>query len=68
MKIPVENNTLVRDTDSGAILQTDVDKLNKHRAIRASIQDKETKIDTLIDRINKLETLVERMTNANHNS
>ena len=68
MKIPVENATYVRDTSTGAILETDMDKLNQHRAIRASIQDRDSKIDVLMDRINKLETLVERMTNANHNS
>jgi cell division protein FtsB len=66
MYIKVEGETLVRDTRSNAILETDKEKLMKHRAMQAKIQDKEQKIDYLIDRINKLEQLIERMTNGNN--
>jgi len=68
MKIKVENDTLVRDTVTGAILETDLTKLNRHRAIRGAIQEKEDKLDLLMDRINKLETIIDRMTNGNVNT
>ena len=68
MKIKVENESLVRDTGTGAILETDITKLNRHRAIRNAIHEKEDKIDLLIDRINKLETIIDRMTNGNINT
>ena len=66
MKIPVEKESLVRDTTTGAILETDISKLHKHRAIQNKIIEKETKIDDLIERINNLETLITGMTNGKH--
>mgnify|MGYP003333766672 CR=1 FL=1 len=68
MKIKVENESLVRDTNTNAILETDVSKLHKARAIRNALKEKENKLDYLIDRINKLETLIDRMTNGNINA
>jgi hypothetical protein len=68
MRIPVEKETLVRDTSSGAILETDINKLQKHRAIKLSLLEKENKLDLLIDKINRLETIIDRMTNGNINT
>ena len=68
MKIKVENESLVRDTNTNAILEVDTTKLNKYRAIRQSIKDKEQKMDYLAERINKLESIIERMTNGNINT
>jgi len=65
MKIKVENESLVRDTNNGAILETDASKLNRHRAVRNAIREKEDKLDLLLDKINRLETIIDRMTNAN---
>jgi cell division protein FtsB len=65
MHLKVENETLVRDYGTGAILETDYDKLLKHRAMQAKIKDKDAQLDSLIERINKLEKLIERMTNGN---
>jgi cell division protein FtsB len=66
MKIKVENESLVRDTNTNAILEVDTTKLNKYRAIRQSIKDKEQKMDYLAERINKLESIIERMNNGNN--
>jgi hypothetical protein len=68
MKIPVEKETLVRDSNTGAILETDISKLEKHRAIRNNILDKENKIDVLIEKINRLETIIDGMTNGKLNT
>ena len=71
MYLKVEGETLVRDTRSNAILETDKEKLMKHRAqqaMQAKIRDREDKIDFLIERINKLEQQIERMTNGNVNT
>lgn len=65
MFIKVENEkTLVRDSSTGAILETDVSKLHKHRARLDALKDRETKIDTLLEKINKLEETIERITNG----
>ena len=67
--VKVENDTLVRDVNSNAILETDLSKLQQHRAMRKALaerEDKDKKIDTLLERINKLEQLIERMTNGNN--
>lgn len=65
MFIKVENEkTLVRDSTTGAILETDVSKLHKHRARITALNDRETKIDSLLEKINKLEETLERMTNG----
>jgi len=66
MKLKVENESLVRDTNTNAILETDISKLNKHRAIKSAIAEKENKIDYLIDKINNLETIINRITNGNN--
>lgn len=68
MKIKVENESLVRDTSSNAILETDTRKLHKHRAIKQALKDKEDKLDSLMDKINKLETIIDRMTHGNINT
>jgi len=68
MRAKIQNQTLVRDLNTGAILETDVVKLNRHRAIQNAIAERENKIDDLAKRINKLETIIERMTNDNTNA
>jgi len=68
MRAKIQNQTLVRDLNTGAILETDVVKLNRHRAIQNAIAERENKIDDLAERINKLETIIERMTNDNTNT
>lgn len=68
MQIKVENESLVRDTNTNAILETDVAKLNRHRAIRSAMSRKEEQIDLLLDKINKLETIISGMTNGNNNT
>ena len=40
MKIKVENESLVRDINSNAILETDTRKLHKHRAIKQALKIK----------------------------
>ena len=66
MKIKVENESLVRDTTTNAILEIDTTKLNKYRAIRRSIKDREHNIDYLAEKINKLELIIERMNNGDN--
>ena len=68
MKIKVENESLVRDTNTNAILETDISKLHKHRAIKHAIAEREDKIDYLVEKINNLETIINRMTNGNTNT
>jgi len=64
MKVKVENETLVKDTANGAVIETDKSKLRKHRAIRAAIKQREKSIDNLLERINKLEQQLERITDV----
>ena len=68
MKIKVENESLVRDTVTGAILETDVNKLHKSRDIKNALKEKENKLDLLIDKINRLETIIDGMTNGKLNT
>ena len=68
MRIKVENESLVRDTNTNAILETDISKLNKHRAIKNAIAEREDKIDYLVEKINNLETIINRITNGNNNT
>lgn len=68
MKVRVENESLVRDTNTGAILETDVSKLNRHRAIQQALKDKDEKIDYLLERINKLEAIIERIADGQLNA
>jgi ribosome-binding protein aMBF1 (putative translation factor) len=68
MYIKVENDaSLVRDTNSNAILETDLAKLNRYKAIQNAVHQREIKIDDLVEKINKLEQIIERMTNGNTN-
>jgi hypothetical protein len=66
MKIRVENESLVRDTTTNAILEVDISKLNQHRAIKQTIKDREQKLDYLLEKINKLESIIERMNNGDN--
>ena len=68
MRIPVEKESLVRDSNTGAILETDISKLHKHRAIKNKIAEKETKLDDLIEKINRLESIIDGMTNGRLNT
>lgn len=67
MKLKVENETLVKDTVTGAIQETDKGKLRKHRAIRNALKQREKSIDILIEKINKLEQQLERITDGQLN-
>jgi len=62
--LQVENESLVRDKSTGAILETDISKLQKHRARKSAMQQKDEMIYSLNERINKLEQLIERITNG----
>lgn len=68
MLYKVENDTLVRDSNSSAILETDNTKLQQYRMLRRQKQEKENEIEDLKERINKLETLMERIANGNNNT
>lgn len=61
--IKVENESLVRDSNTGAILETDVSKLQRHRAKIASVKQKDDIIESLTERINKLEELIGKLAN-----
>jgi len=67
MKVKVENETLVKDTKTGVVQETDKSKLRKHRSIRRAIKQREQSIDTLIEKINKLEQQMERITDGKFN-
>jgi hypothetical protein len=62
--LKVENETLARDSTTGAIIETDITKLRKYRARKAIIQSKDELIEDLSNRINKLEELIGRMANG----
>ena len=64
MKVKVENETLVKDIKSGVIQETDKSKLRKHRSIRRALKERERSIDTLIDKINKLEQQMQQITDG----
>jgi len=61
MKVKVENETFVKDTNTGMIQETDKGKLRKHRSIRAALKARAEKIDGLIEKINKLEQQMEQI-------
>lgn len=67
MKVKIENETLVKDMHNGAVVETDKAKLRKHRSIRRAIKQREQSIDTLIEKINKLEQQMERITDGKFN-
>jgi DNA-binding sugar fermentation-stimulating protein len=66
--IKVENDTLARDLNTSAILETDISKLKKYRSFKRSMKQKEQKIDMLLERINNLENLIGRMLNNGNNN
>jgi hypothetical protein len=66
MYIKVENETLVRDAESNAILETDRSKLERHRSIKRAIKSKADQLNQLNEKINKLEQLLERLTNGDN--
>jgi prefoldin subunit 5 len=67
MKVKVENESLVKDLSTGVIVETDKSKINKHRTIRKALKDREKSLDVLLEKINKLEQQMERITNGNTN-
>lgn len=72
MLYKVENDTLVRDSTTSAVLETDNSKLLQYRMLRRQKKEKEQTVEELVDRINKLETLIEtlmeRMNNGDINT
>lgn len=63
--IKVENDTLARDLNTSALLETDISKLKKYRSFKRIMKEKEVKIDTLMERINSLENLVNKIISKN---
>jgi DNA-binding sugar fermentation-stimulating protein len=61
--IKVENDTLARDLNTSALLETDSMKLRKYRTFKRTMKQKEQKIDMLMERINNLENLLDGMLN-----
>lgn len=62
--LKVENETFIRDTNNGAILETDKVKLNRHRARINKVVETENLINSLIKKINNLEQIIEQMTHG----
>lgn len=60
-QVKVENESLVRDTGTNAVLETDVKKLNRYRANKAAMVEKDKTLQQLVDRINNLEKLINGM-------
>lgn len=68
--LKVENEpNLIRDLNSTAILNTNIDALNKHRELRNRIklkeEDKDNQIQDLSNRLLKLESLLSTLINTN---
>ena len=63
--IKVENDTLARDLNTSALLETDINKLKKYRSFKKTMKEKEIKIESLNDRINNLENLVNKLISKN---
>lgn len=60
--IKVENEKgLVRDSRSNAILNTDLESLTRHRAQRRTLEQKEQIIESLTERLEKLESFVKKL-------
>lgn len=54
---------LVRDNNSSAILNVNMDELQKHRARKQLSSSKDVQINSLSDRVQSLENLVEKLLN-----
>ena len=63
--IKVENDTLARDMSTSALLETDSSKLKRYRAIKRLVREKQDKIESLNNRINNLENLVNKLITRN---
>jgi predicted RNase H-like nuclease (RuvC/YqgF family) len=63
--IKVENDTLVRDVNTSALLETDIGKLKRYRAFKKEMKEKEMKVDMLNERINRLENIIQSMLTGN---
>ena len=63
--IKVENDTLARDVNTSALLETDIGKLKRYRAFKKEMKEREMKMDTLIERINRLENTIQSMLTGN---
>jgi hypothetical protein len=59
--IKVENDTLARDVNTNALLETDKSKLTRYLNFKKEMEEKEMKIDTLIERINRLENTIQSL-------
>ena len=54
--VKVENDTLVRDVNSNAILETDLSKLQQHRAMRKALAEREDKDNSDNDSDNEIQS------------
>lgn len=64
--LKVENESLVRDVATNAILETDISKLQRYRSIKGAMKAKDKKLDDALEKINKLEELIGKLTNGNN--
>jgi len=58
-----DHNDLVRDNNSSAILNVNKDELSKHRARKKLLSGKDAEIKSLSDRLQSVETLVQKLLN-----
>lgn len=58
-----DHQDLIRDVSSSAILNVSVDELQKHRARKKLLSSKDIQINSLSDRVQSLENLVEKLLN-----
>ena len=58
-----DNADLVRSLDSSAILNVNKSELDKHRARRKLMEDKDSKLDELSTKVESLELLVKNLLN-----
>lgn len=64
MHYKVKNESLIRDGSTNAILETDQFKLHQYRILRRQKKEKDIIVEDLLDRINRLEQLIEKMANG----